>query len=372
MKIAFLVSSLKKCGPTKQLFYLTSLLVENGNEVTVVTIGFEPEETLLPQFVKTNVKVIQLEIPLSRIALKANKLKRAFLQIKPDVVHSHLIKADFLSTLFLRKKYQRIATARSYAFEDYSMSYGKFWGSIMSMAQMYCFKRMDGVYAVSETLSNKLRKKGVESETIYNSIDVGERNVIKSQSADIRKSLGIDDEAIVIVSVGNLIPLKNSQVLLEWFNEYKKGRNCYLWMLGEGVQKAEFVAKYADSQTHFFGQVPNVPDYLNESNLFVSCSLSEGLPNAVLEALLHELPVVLSDIDQHKEILSKDDRCGELFELEKQASFTRQMEQALNRIKNGEYNPDMARKLVEDHFDRKKMVASYMEVYSRLGNRNED
>ena len=103
MKIAFLVSSLKKCGPTKQLFYLTSLLVENGNEVTVVTIGFEPEETLLPQFVKTNVKVIQLEIPLSRIALKANKLKRAFLQIKPDVVHSHLIKADFLSTLFLRK-----------------------------------------------------------------------------------------------------------------------------------------------------------------------------------------------------------------------------------------------------------------------------
>ena len=42
---------------------------------------------------------------------------------------------------------------------------------------------------------------------------------------------------------------------------------------------------------------------MNQSDYFVSASLSEGLPNSVLEAISMELPVLLSDISSHKEIV---------------------------------------------------------------------
>jgi glycosyltransferase involved in cell wall biosynthesis len=52
----------------------------------------------------------------------------------------------------------------------------------------------------------------------------------------------------------------------------------------------------------FLGDVPGPEDVLDSACCFINPSESEGLPNAVLEALAFGVPVILSDIPVHREL----------------------------------------------------------------------
>ena len=43
-------------------------------------------------------------------------------------------------------------------------------------------------------------------------------------------------------------------------------------------------------------------EFFNETDILLSSSTTEGLPNSVLEALSNNIPCILSDIDQHNDI----------------------------------------------------------------------
>lgn len=77
-----------------------------------------------------------------------------------------------------------------------------------------------------------------------------------------------------------------------------------LVILGKGPEAAMLRAMEPDTGKLVMpGQVENVADYLKASDVFISASLGEGLPNTVLEALACGLPPLLSDIPPHREIM---------------------------------------------------------------------
>ena len=53
------------------------------------------------------------------------------------------------------------------------------------------------------------------------------------------------------------------------------------------------------------GRKGNVTDYLSASDIFISSSITEGMPNAVIEALSCNNILLLSKIPSHNDILSK-------------------------------------------------------------------
>lgn len=52
----------------------------------------------------------------------------------------------------------------------------------------------------------------------------------------------------------------------------------------------------------FTGYVDNVSEHIAESDLYVSASLFEGLPGSVIEAMTMAKPLLLSDIEEHREV----------------------------------------------------------------------
>ena len=82
---------------------------------------------------------------------------------------------------------------------------------------------------------------------------------------------------------------------------------------GEGFDRLKNT--YCNDHIFMPGFKQNIDEYLQASDVYISCSKSEGLPNGVLEAMAVGLPVVLSDIPQHLEVYNVETSVGVTFKL---------------------------------------------------------
>ena len=73
-----------------------------------------------------------------------------------------------------------------------------------------------------------------------------------------------------------------------------------------GYAHPKIVKRFKNSTNiKFIGKVNNLLKYFQAADFFISASLHEGMPNAVLEAMAVGTPVILSNIPSHKEIIKK-------------------------------------------------------------------
>ena len=97
---------------------------------------------------------------------------------------------------------------------------------------------------------------------------------------------------------------KNETALGEALKKNKISRkDIFLLLIGDG-KELEDLKKLAgnDRRIKSIGRVPSQFKYLRISDYFVSASLSEGLPLAVMEGMGCGLPAILSNIDSHFEM----------------------------------------------------------------------
>ena len=105
--------------------------------------------------------------------------------------------------------------------------------------------------------------------------------------------------------VGILEKRKNQAFLLDLFSRMKT-ENIHLYLYGRGPdeddlqQRAEELS--INNMVSFMGWVEREKIWCDVEVLLFP-SLHEGAPNAVLEALGHHIPVIASDIPEHREIL---------------------------------------------------------------------
>ncbi len=112
-------------------------------------------------------------------------------------------------------------------------------------------------------------------------------------------------EPVRMACVGILEPTKNQTLIVECWKRIPRGK-ASLSLYGVGPDEAR-LRSLVDSQrlgeeVRFRGWVPSADIWPNVDILLMP-SLYEGSPNAVLEALGRGIPVLASDIAEHREIL---------------------------------------------------------------------
>jgi glycosyltransferase involved in cell wall biosynthesis len=135
-----------------------------------------------------------------------------------------------------------------------------------------------------------------------------------------------------------------------------------LVFLGDGELGSSVREKAAEYKNLLCkGRVYNVLDYLRAADFFVSASQAEGLPNTVLEALACGLPVLLSDIEPHKEIVELNSAVGRLYTLGDKSSFIN----TFGYLECSDYDKmsDAAYKLANEELSAKVMSLKYQKVY---------
>ena len=368
MKILYLVSTLRICGPTNQLFYIIKNLDRQKFEPIILTLSPEPLNSMWSKFEELNITLSSLNLNRWQgFLLSGNKLKSFVKKQQPNLIHSQGIRPDSLAAKCL-SNYPRVATIRNYPYDDYVMKFGKVIGTYSAKQHVNAFKKLDSPVACSQTISKMIEQHRVKSRVICNGVDsdlytpILEKNQLKQQ-------LNLPLNSTIIVSVGALIARKQPEMLIKGFlaSQASKNSDTILLMIGEGNLSdfCKAIANTSDaSQIKLIGQVDNVVDYLQVADCFVSASVSEGLPNSVMEALACGVPVCLSDIKPHQEILNLNPQAGVTFAVGNLNALTTQLD---NLLATQSHEMSVAaREIIDRYLNAPKMSAQYQDLYLTL------
>jgi len=223
------------------------------------------------------------------------------------------------------------------------------------------------VVAVSNSIRN-LIENGItrQIDVIHNGIDQDKfKPVGEEEKGHLRSRLGLPPNKRVILSVGFLSEIKGLLTLIKAFLNSALSQSDVLVLLGNGPLRKKCSRLAAGkSNIRMVGFVENVKDYLGAADIFVSASLTEGCPNAVMEALACGLPVVLSDIPAHREILAFNERAGLVFATKDTASLSK----ILSKSQDEDYSQQSsaARSIIINHLNARNMSSKYQILYQQL------
>lgn len=364
IRIAYVVSTLKRCGPNSQLRNIIRHLDRDRFSPLLITLSPEPADSALPLFERDAIPVIRLNLTRLQGLVRARPRLRTLLREQQiDILHTQGIRADSLAAA-LRREWPAVCSVRNFPQMDYPMTYGRVRGAWMARAHAHSLRRVAAPVGVSAAVSRNLEQQyGIRARTFCNGVDTGEWVPPAPQEREnLRAGMGVDSETFLWVSVGHLSPRKDPLTLIRAFRN--AGREpIRLVFLGSGpLEEACRHAAAGDERILFAGRVERVADYLKAADGFVSASLAEGFPNAALEALACGLPCLLSDIPPHRELAEPSGDCiglfppgdvsalaGEVFRREGNESFRRQ-----------------ARCAAETVFSAAAMSTRYQQLYQGL------
>lgn len=367
-KILYIVSTLKRSGPTNQLFNLIKDLDRSVFEPSVATLSPEPEDNRWNDYENLGVNLYSLNLSrLGGVLFAKPKLRNLIDEIKPDIIHTQGIRADGIVSE-IKKNTPHIATIHNYPQYDYLMTYGSFKSRFMIKYHISAMQKIDKLIGCSVSVSNNLITNFnlTNVSAIQNGVDDKLFDVNHHKSSWLREKLNLNQSAVIWIATGHLSERKDPLFLINrWLSIKDSFPEHHLVFLGSG-QLFEYCQqrKQGIENIHLLGRVSNVVDYLQGSNFFVSASKSEGLPMATIEAMACGLPVLLSDIEPHKEIYNMSPEVGRLFRLGEEHSFL----ESFKELVESDYSihRQAALDLIKLELSAVKMSQKYQNIYKQL------
>ena len=292
------------------------------------------------------------------------QLARLLRRERPDIVHTHS-----WGTLCEGLIAARIAGVPRVVHGEHGTMEMRSWNL---RVQRLAWERADCVLSVSSRLAEKMahavRYPVDRIRVIRNGLDTTRFSPARREAA--RRRLGIAPDALVIGTVGRLVPVKDQAGLLRALALLKAQHTKFRAVIaGDGPLRTDLVALAAslglDDRVEFIGERTDVEDVLASFDIFVLSSVSEGLSNTILEAMASGVPVIATRVGGAEELVD-DGRTGLLI----QPSSVEQLAEALHRLalslSEREEMGRAGRLRAEHAFALPVMLAGYESLYREL------
>jgi glycosyltransferase involved in cell wall biosynthesis len=186
--------------------------------------------------------------------------------------------------------------------------------------------------------------------------------------ADIR-AVPRPKKGFTLLYVGRLAPLKDHATLLQAVALTRAQQpDVQLWIVGDGPLEFS-LRKLTDELglkecVTFFGEQADVSPFLLAADLFVSSSITEGLPVSLLEAMSVGLPAVVTDVGGMSEIARLSGAVTLVPSSDPEGMAKALCEAATGKQKLSELG-QLASHCYEQYFRPERMLDDYMNLYNR-------
>jgi glycosyltransferase involved in cell wall biosynthesis len=319
--------------------------------------------------------------PMGRSFLDARVLWPLVRQLRrgpPDILHCHLLRANLYGPIAARLAGVQGVICTIRGIDEYVTSPGlipRALRQVESLTASWVAKYV----AVSETarqaMVKHLRLPPEKIVTILNAVDLTPFRSPPGDGSAVRAELGLAPDAVVVGSVGNLLPLKNYANLVRWFQEFAAAfPQVQLVIIGEGEERQaldDLIARRnLGAKVKLVGFRTDIPRVLGAMDIFAFPSLSEGLPRAVMEAMAAGLPCVVMQVGGNPEAV-EDGQTGYVVAPEDGPGFK---EALLRLIQDGALRKKMGaagKKRAFTLFNPERLAAEYTELYHAVLNRSQ-
>lgn len=219
------------------------------------------------------------------------------------------------------------------------------------------------VVAMNEEAVQQLMADGFHAEQITHI-----PNGVEVDSIQPKQSYSVD-ERLSILYVGRLHASKGLDVLLESLARLPQALVWRLTLVGSGPAHAVLTRQVESlglkKQVLFTGEVTNVTPYLQQADIFVLPSHTEGISNALLEAMAAGLPCVATDNAGNRRILTHGET-GLLVPVNDAESLADSLTSLLTDARLRERLGRAGRHCVETRFNISRVAEAYLGLYRQL------
>lgn len=310
MKILLAITELGAGGAEKIVAVLTREYIRLGHAVTVLSLQGPPSGSPIPEMIRSaGAEIRYLGLRKTQPGM-LKKIREAVLKEAPDVVHAHLIHANLLLRIALRKC--GIPLVNTIHISERRRGKKPFF-----LLDRWTFSLADAVTAVSDASARfHERVCGLPSGSIR-TIRNGSDPVIPAPEEELRAfraEWDLDSFDAVLGSIGRLDFQKGYDLLLDrcgtLAGRIPAGQKWILLILGDGPERERLLArterlKYPGLRICFAGFRKDAASLMTCFHVFLMPSRYEGYGLALAEAMSLGLPVVCSDADSLPELCAR-------------------------------------------------------------------
>lgn len=262
--------------------------------------------------------------PKSRDNIKAYRLLKHIIDSEHyDFIHCNTPMGGIITRLAARKTRKSgtkvIYTAHGFHF--YKGASRLAWLTYYPVERFFC-RWTDTLITINHEDFRLATKKFKTAVSYIHGVGVDSSRYVpltyEAEGARLRDELDIPADAEVIMSIGELLPNKNQQMIIKAMPRIlEKCPNAFLIIAGNGPQRENLGILISclglTASVRLIGYCTHLEKYQKIASVVAACSYREGLPLNIVEAMLADNPVVAAKNRGHNELIS-DGETGFLVE----------------------------------------------------------
>lgn len=338
---------------------------EQGYEVHVAAKNdFINEPCIIPNCDKYyDIKFARF--PFSKVNIKAYKqLKKLIQENNYEIIHCHTPVAGVLTRLAARNNKNTTVIYTAHGFHFFKGAPPLNW-LIYYPVERFCARFTDKLITINKEDYERakrfsLRKNGKVYYVPGIGINLEKIQNLKVDIKQKKKELGMSENTLILLSVGELNKNKNHEIVLQALNKIKDKNFIYL-ICGRGILKEYLERKtqelHLENKVKLLGYRSNVIEILKTADLFIFPSKREGLPVSIIEAMAARLSVIASNVRGNRDLITKEN----LFEPDDIAALTNLIKERFEAIQNKELKKVAYANL--EQYSLKNVLKQMTEIY---------